>query len=75
MGKKASSVCYLMLSQFGDYGSSPDVQSFFMHASVANHYMDGGFYPSGGTTTIAKGIIPIIERAGGRLQWQTTEAV
>jgi len=57
----------VLLSQFGDYGSSPDVESFFMHASVANHYIDGGFYPNGGATAIAKGIIPVIERAGGRV--------
>jgi all-trans-retinol 13,14-reductase len=38
-----------------------------MHASVAHHYFSGGWYPRGGTSTLAKEIIPVIERSGGRV--------
>ncbi|EDQ92744.1 uncharacterized protein MONBRDRAFT_21832 [Monosiga brevicollis MX1] len=56
-----------MTAQFGDYGRSPTEESFFLHASVANHYMNGGWYPRGGSTVIAKGIGRVIERTGGRV--------
>ena len=56
-----------LLAQFGDYGQTPSTESFFLHASVANHYMAGGWYPRGGSTVIARGIVPVIERAGGRV--------
>ena len=56
-----------LLGQFGDYGQLPSTESFFLHASVANHYMAGGWYPRGGSSVIAKGIVPTIERAGGRV--------
>ena len=55
-----------LLGQFGDYGLVPSKESFFIHASVANHYFNGGFYPRGGSTVIANKIIPVIEKAGGR---------
>jgi all-trans-retinol 13,14-reductase len=32
-----------LLAQFGDYGQTPATESFFMHASVANHYIGGGW--------------------------------
>jgi all-trans-retinol 13,14-reductase len=38
-----------------------------MHASVVNHYLNGGFYPRGGACMIAKNIVPVIERTGGRV--------
>eukprot|EP00854_Cymbomonas_tetramitiformis_P004712 gene4712-5765_t len=57
----------VLLAQFGDYGQLPSTESFFIHASVQNHYMNGGWYPRGGSTIIAKGMIPVIERAGGRV--------
>lgn len=56
-----------LLGQFGDYGKSPACESFFMHASVAAHYFSGGWFPRGGSGTIAQKIIPTIERAGGRV--------
>ena len=45
-----------LLAQFGDYGQTPATESFFMHASVANHYIGGGWYPRGGATVIASSI-------------------
>jgi len=57
----------VLLSQFGDYGVSPTESSFFLHASIANHYFEGGWFPRGGSAEIAKSIIPVIEKTGGRV--------
>ena len=57
----------VLLSQFGDYAHTPSTASFFLHASVANHYFEGGWYPRGGSAEIANNIIPVIERTGGRV--------
>jgi all-trans-retinol 13,14-reductase len=56
-----------LCGQFGDSGPTPSKCSFFMHASVVNHYLEGGWYPNGGTSEIARKIIPTIEKAGGRV--------
>ena len=57
----------VLAGQFGDYGEVPEKASFLMHASVVNHYLEGGFYPVGGSGEFAKQIIPVIERTGGRV--------
>ena len=56
-----------LCGQFGDYGPTPKKASFFIHASIVNHYLEGGYFPKGGTSVIAKKIIPIIEQNGGRV--------
>ena len=53
--------------QFGDYGPTPKKGNFFIHASIVNHYLEGGFFPKGGPGIIAKKIIPVIEKKGGRV--------
>jgi len=55
----------VLTAQYGDYGVTPSRSSFYMHAMVANHYMDGAGYPIGGAASLAKNIIPIIEENGG----------
>ena len=55
----------VLCGQYGDYGLPPAQSSFFMHASVANHYFGGGAYPIGGSSQIAASILPLIEREGG----------
>jgi len=57
----------LLVSQWGDYGLPPASSSLVVHAAIVNHYMDGGYYPAGGSKTIADSIIPVIEQAGGRV--------
>ena len=57
----------VLCGQFGDSGPPPKEGSFFMHASVANHYLNGAWYPRGGTSEIANKIIPTIESSGGRV--------
>jgi all-trans-retinol 13,14-reductase len=36
-----------------------------MHALIAKHYLAGGAYPVGGSSDIARSIIPTIQRSGG----------
>lgn len=57
----------VLTGQWGDYGLPPGQSSFGMHAIIAEHYMDGAFYPVGGALRIAASIAPAIERAGGRI--------
>ncbi|ELT89885.1 hypothetical protein CAPTEDRAFT_174975 [Capitella teleta] len=52
---------------FGDYGTVPSSASFAMHAALINHYMYGASYPRGGSSEIAHSIIPVIEKAGGKV--------
>jgi phytoene dehydrogenase-like protein len=56
----------LLLSQWGDYGLTPSECPFVMHALVVSHFMDGGYYPAGGSGRIADCVRPIVEDAGGR---------
>jgi len=32
-----------------------------MHAVIASHYLNGGYYPVGGASAIAQSIVPVIE--------------
>ena len=57
----------VLSTQCGDYGLPPCEASFAIHAMVANHYLEGGYYPIGGAARIAETIIPVIEAAGGRV--------
>ncbi len=55
----------VLTAQYGDYGMLPADSSFYMHAIVANHYMEGAGYPVGGSKSLAATMIPVIEKAGG----------
>lgn len=55
----------VLTAQYGDYGLPPAESSFYMHAMVANHYMNGGAYPVGGASSIASAIAAVIETNGG----------
>ncbi len=57
----------VLAAQFGDYGLPPSKSSFVMHATVAHHYMEGGYYPVGGSRIIFKKIAPVIQKAGGEI--------
>ena len=57
----------VLCGQFGDYGPTPKKASFFIHSSIVNHYLSGGYYPKGGSGEICRRIIPVIEEQGGRV--------
>lgn len=57
----------VLTGQYGDYGLPPAESSFMIHAMVANHYFEGGYYPVGGSERIAATILPLILAQGGRV--------
>ncbi len=57
----------LLASQWGDYGLPPSQSSLAVHSLIVNHYIDGGYYPSGGSKIIADSVIPIVKNSGGDL--------
>jgi len=57
----------VLCGQYGDYGMPPKQSSFYMHASVVRHYLDGGSFPIGGSSQIAKTIDKVIEAGGGTI--------
>lgn len=57
----------VLTGQYGDYGLPPAESSFVIHCMVANHYLEGGWYPVGGASRIAASILPVIEEGGGRV--------
>jgi len=57
----------LLVSQWGTYGLPPSKSAFLIHALIVNHYMNGGYYPEGGSAKIAQAVVPIVEECGGRV--------
>ncbi|MEZ6090204.1 MAG: NAD(P)/FAD-dependent oxidoreductase [Pirellulaceae bacterium] len=55
----------ILTAQYGDYGLPPSRSSFFIHAMVARHYLNGAAYPVGGAASFARTILPVIEEGGG----------
>jgi all-trans-retinol 13,14-reductase len=55
----------VLAAQWGDYGLPPSQSAWVGHAVIANHYLDGGWYPEGGAGGIADGACRVIEAAGG----------
>ncbi len=57
----------LLTAQYADYGLPPSRSSFFIHAMIASHYLEGAAYPVGGASRIAATVLPVIEGAGGQV--------
>ncbi|MBN1577565.1 MAG: NAD(P)/FAD-dependent oxidoreductase [Chitinispirillaceae bacterium] len=53
-------------SQWGNYGLPPSQSAFMIHGLVVTHFINGGYYPEGGSVEIARSILPAIENSGGR---------
>ncbi|WP_432695575.1 phytoene desaturase family protein [Marinobacterium sp. YM272] len=62
----------VLSAQWGTYGGKPKEASFAFHATVMGHYLEGAGYPVGGAAAIAKGLVPVIEAAGGSARAQTS---
>ena len=57
-------MCYL----WGDLGVIPSESCFNIHGLITSHYTkSGGYYPVGGASEFALSMIPIVERAGGKV--------
>jgi all-trans-retinol 13,14-reductase len=55
----------VLTAQWGDYGLPPAQSSFAIHATIAEHYFEGGSYPVGGAGVIAAAMAKQIEQHGG----------
>lgn len=65
---RSPSLRALLVSQWGDYGLPPARSAFAIHAQIVQHYLDGGWYPEGGSAHIARSFELGIERAGGEIR-------
>lgn len=61
----------VLSAQWATYGGKPKEASFGVHALIMSHYLDGAGYPVGGAAAIAKGLVPVIEAAGGSARADT----
>lgn len=57
----------VLTGQYGDYGLPPRLSAFSMHAAVVEHYLEGAWYPVGGSAELARTLAPTIEAQGGHL--------
>ncbi|CAO2605442.1 All-trans-retinol 13,14-reductase [Lemmus lemmus] len=57
---------------FPTYGVTPSHTTFSMHALLVDHYIQGAYYPRGGSSEIAFHTIPLIQRAGGAVLTNAT---
>jgi all-trans-retinol 13,14-reductase len=61
----------VLTAQWPDHGGSPAEGSFAMHVMIMNHYLNGAYYPAGGSGIFAESLIPVIENAGGEVKVKT----
>jgi len=57
----------VLSAQYGDYGLPPKQSAWTMHASVAKHYFQGGYFPVGGCTQIIDNIAPLLEQTNSTI--------
>jgi all-trans-retinol 13,14-reductase len=58
----------VLTARWGDHGGQPEEGSFAIEARIINHFLDGAFYPEGGSRTFADSLIPVIRNAGGEVR-------
>jgi all-trans-retinol 13,14-reductase len=58
----------LLGAQAGDHGLPPSKVPAVVHASVQNHYFQGGYYPKGGGGAIPRAFLRALRRAGGSIK-------
>jgi len=61
----------ILAGQSGDHGLPPSQVSAFMHAGITYHYLDGGYYPLGGSYIIPRAFTRALKRAGGEIKYKT----
>ncbi len=69
---KSEKLRAITISQWGNYGLPPSQSAFMIHGLIANHFMNGGYYPEGGTDTILESIMPSIIKNGGTILHNTS---
>lgn len=58
----------LLTTHWGDYGVEPARSAFVSHAITVRHYMNGAWFPSGGSGQIARMIEEGLVGAGGQIR-------
>jgi phytoene dehydrogenase-like protein len=58
----------ILVSQWGDLGLPPSESALIMQGLINNHYLDGGYFPKGGSSVIASSIQTILETTGGEIR-------
>jgi len=58
----------IISSQWGNYGLPPESASFLIHSIIATHYINGGYYPAGGSKSIPDTISAVILKHGGTIK-------
>ena len=58
----------LLTTHWGDYGVEPTRSAFVAHAMIVGHYMDGAWFPRGGSGQIARMIEERIRATGGEIR-------
>lgn len=56
----------ILTAQWPDYGTIPEQSAFGIHAIVAGDFLNGGYYPVGGSQAIADSAAEMIEQHGGK---------
>lgn len=56
----------VLTANWGYYGSTPSQSSFAIHAIVARHFWNGGYFPVGGSKSIADHLLKTVQNAGGQ---------
>ncbi len=57
----------VLTTQWGDCGLPPQDSCFLIHALIARHYLNGGYYPIGGASRFAQTMLPQIQSSGGEV--------
>ncbi len=58
----------VLAGQSGDHGLPPSQVSAFMHAGITYHYLEGGYYPLGGSFSIPRAFVKALNRFGGEIR-------
>ncbi|NCC26399.1 MAG: NAD(P)/FAD-dependent oxidoreductase, partial [Deltaproteobacteria bacterium] len=61
----------VLLALTGYLGDDPKALSFEDMVPIFGYYFDGGYYPVGGSQTLAKALVKVIEDNGGSVQLKT----
>lgn len=55
----------VLTAQWGYYGSTPNQSSFALHAITVKHFLNGAYYPVGGSKSFADHLLSAVQKAGG----------
>lgn len=61
----------VLAAQNGTYALPPSRVSLLLHAGLAGHYLDGGFYPEGGGQVFAAALVEVIRAHRGEVILRT----